>query len=84
MGRAMRVSQETRPLATLLRLQRVPNREKSTRAHGRASSECALETDSFTHELFAMSEVKKQEKDFTPEVEALVKEATELAKVKAH
>ena len=31
-----------------------------------------------------MSEVKKQEKDFTPEVEALVKEATELAKASTH
>ena len=31
-----------------------------------------------------MSEVKKQEKDFTPEVEALVKEATELAKASQH
>lgn len=28
-----------------------------------------------------MSEVKKQEKDFTPEVTALVPEATALAKV---
>lgn len=36
--------------------------------------------DHCTLPSFNMSEVKKQEKDFTPEVEVLVKEATELAK----